>query len=163
MTSFHDSTNHTMAPSLARVLPDKRCGDQCALLPSLLGSTSNIFVFPPLVFQPQRLSPFRSWEGSSPLWIIGMACQLLSAVERHECLPPSYVRPEQQRPRLGDVVGDLHVPLIDLRRREKSRKIIKQIADACGSYGIFQVFTLHLLLIPRLSNSLDRSRSSDGL
>ncbi|CAA7391542.1 unnamed protein product [Spirodela intermedia] len=39
-----------------------------------------------------------------------MACQLLSAVERHERLSPSDVRPEQHRPRLGDVVGDVHIP-----------------------------------------------------
>ncbi|CAA6656095.1 unnamed protein product [Spirodela intermedia] len=71
-----------------------------------------------------------------------MACQLLSAVERHERLSPSYVRPEQHRPRLGDVVGDVHIPATRLGRQGKSRQIIKQIADACGSYGIFQFFRL---------------------
>lgn len=66
-----------------------------------------------------------------------MADQLLSTA-RYEALPLSYVRPEQERPRLHEVVGDGTIPLIDLGCGDRAR-IIRHTTDACRTYGFFQV------------------------
>ncbi|XP_009392937.2 flavanone 3-dioxygenase 2 [Musa acuminata AAA Group] len=67
-----------------------------------------------------------------------MASQLLSAVGNHISLPESYVRPESQRPRLHDVINDTNIPIIDLGSPDK-QQIVAQVADACRSFGFFQV------------------------
>ncbi|THU73554.1 hypothetical protein C4D60_Mb04t24090 [Musa balbisiana] len=67
-----------------------------------------------------------------------MADQLLSTVPHHHSLPENYIRPESQRPRLAEVISDAHVPAVDLSSPDKSH-VIAQIADACRSYGFFQV------------------------
>ncbi|KAK1305183.1 hypothetical protein QJS10_CPB11g00548 [Acorus calamus] len=66
-----------------------------------------------------------------------MADLLLSAVH-HENLPESYVRPISERPRLTEVIVDDNIPLVDLGCPNRS-VIVRQIGDACLSYGFFQV------------------------
>ncbi|RWW14533.1 hypothetical protein GW17_00021693 [Ensete ventricosum] len=67
-----------------------------------------------------------------------MAGQLLSAVSDYASIPESYVRPESQRPRLNEVIRGANVPTIDLGSGDEPQ-IIAQVADACRSFGFFQV------------------------
>ncbi|RWV98699.1 hypothetical protein GW17_00038434 [Ensete ventricosum] len=67
-----------------------------------------------------------------------MASQLLSAAGNHVSLPEIYVRPESQRPRLHDVINDVNIPVIDLGSPDR-QQIVAQVADACRSFGFFQV------------------------
>ncbi|CAL9101022.1 flavanone 3-dioxygenase 2-like [Musa acuminata AAA Group] len=67
-----------------------------------------------------------------------MADQLLSAVSDYVSIPESYVRPESQRPRLNEVIRGANIPTIDLGS-EDELQIIAQVADACRSFGFFQV------------------------
>ncbi|RWW11250.1 hypothetical protein GW17_00025152 [Ensete ventricosum] len=67
-----------------------------------------------------------------------MADQLLSTVTDYHSLPENYVRPEDQRPRLAEVVSDAHIPIIDMSAPDKSH-VVSQIGHACRSYGFFQV------------------------
>ena len=67
-----------------------------------------------------------------------MADQLLSTVTHHGSLPETYVRPESQRPCLNEVLRDADVPTIDLGSPDLSQTVA-QVADACSTYGFFQV------------------------
>nr|XP_018679946.1 PREDICTED: protein DOWNY MILDEW RESISTANCE 6-like isoform X1 [Musa acuminata subsp. malaccensis] len=67
-----------------------------------------------------------------------MADQLLSTVTHHGSLPETYVRPESQRPHLNEVLRDADVPTIDLGSTDLSQTVA-QVADACSTYGFFQV------------------------
>ncbi|RWW87413.1 hypothetical protein BHE74_00003765 [Ensete ventricosum] len=67
-----------------------------------------------------------------------MADQLLSTVTHHGSLPETYVRPESERPRLNEVLRDADVPTIDLGSPNLSQTVA-QVADACSTYGFFQV------------------------
>lgn len=58
-------------------------------------------------------------------------------------VPLNYVRPENDRPNLDEVLAfDASIPLIDLDGLDGPHRsdIIKQIGLACQSYGFFQVF-----------------------
>ncbi|KAF7830805.1 protein DOWNY MILDEW RESISTANCE 6 [Senna tora] len=67
-----------------------------------------------------------------------METKVLSSGIPHSHLPPSYVRPESERPCLSQVSTCDDVPLIDLSSPHTSL-ILTQIAHACKSYGFFQV------------------------
>lgn len=66
--------------------------------------------------------------------------------ERHEKLPEKYERPEIDRPRLSEVCGCDKVPIIDLGCEEREM-IVKQVEEACKSYGFFQVNNYNFYLI----------------
>ncbi|KAL6006593.1 hypothetical protein ACLOJK_032086 [Asimina triloba] len=63
---------------------------------------------------------------------------LLSTGTRFHRLPESYIRPTSERPNLSEVVSEDVVPVIDLACQDKEI-IIRQIGNACRSYGIFKV------------------------
>ncbi|KGN53620.1 protein DOWNY MILDEW RESISTANCE 6 [Cucumis sativus] len=67
-----------------------------------------------------------------------MEIQLLCSGGRHEKLPEKYERPESDRPRLSEVCCWDKVPIIDLGCEEREM-IVKQVEEACKSYGFFQV------------------------
>ncbi|KAK4431251.1 protein DOWNY MILDEW RESISTANCE 6 [Sesamum alatum] len=67
-----------------------------------------------------------------------METQLLSAGFRFSTLPPSYVRPEPDRPKLLEVADYHNAPIIDLGCADRTF-IVQQIAQACQNYGFFQV------------------------
>ncbi|KAF6159650.1 hypothetical protein GIB67_034612 [Kingdonia uniflora] len=67
-----------------------------------------------------------------------MNSKLLSTGTRFTTLPQNYVRSESDRPRLSEVVNLQNIPIIDLGCPNKTQ-IIKQVGDACESYGFFQV------------------------
>ncbi|WOK98948.1 protein DOWNY MILDEW RESISTANCE 6-like isoform X2 [Canna indica] len=67
-----------------------------------------------------------------------MAEQLLSTVAHYSSLPQSYVRLPAQRPRLEEVIRDADIPTVDLGSSDNTQ-IVAQVADACRSYGFFQV------------------------
>ncbi|XP_065621908.1 protein DOWNY MILDEW RESISTANCE 6 [Quercus suber] len=67
-----------------------------------------------------------------------MDTKVLSTGVRYSNLPESYVRPESDRPRLSEVSACDDVPVIDLGLEDRSQ-VVKQIAEACKSYGFFQV------------------------
>ncbi|KAK9994901.1 hypothetical protein SO802_024604 [Lithocarpus litseifolius] len=67
-----------------------------------------------------------------------MDTKVLSTGVRYLNLPESYVRPESDRPRLSEVSACDDVPVIDLGLKDRSQ-VVKQIAEACKSYGFFQV------------------------
>ncbi|MQM06816.1 hypothetical protein Taro_039643 [Colocasia esculenta] len=118
----------------------------------LVGRLQSCFVNSPLsiIRVPGHIpfffsSPTHHWPAACsiattahPPRFSGMADQLLSAAALHESLPKSYVRPEQQRPRLDEVMSDDNIPLIDLGCPDRSQ-IIREIAHACRYYGFFQV------------------------
>ncbi|CAL1366549.1 unnamed protein product [Linum trigynum] len=54
-------------------------------------------------------------------------------------LPPSYVRPESDRPRLSEVVDGLDIPVIDLSVAVDRSRLVSLVGDACTNFGIFQV------------------------
>lgn len=68
-----------------------------------------------------------------------MGSTLLSTGIRFSVLPESYVRPEQERPRLSQVRECKNVPIIDIGNRVNRQEIIRQIHHACQHYGFFQV------------------------
>ncbi|MQM10528.1 hypothetical protein Taro_043423 [Colocasia esculenta] len=67
-----------------------------------------------------------------------MADQLLSAGPLLESLPESYVRPEEQRPRLHEVLSDANIPLVDLAHPDRAC-VVRSVAHACRNYGFFQI------------------------
>ncbi|XP_062147618.1 protein DOWNY MILDEW RESISTANCE 6 [Alnus glutinosa] len=67
-----------------------------------------------------------------------MDTKVLSTGVRYSSLPESYVRPVSDRPRLSEVSSCEDVPIIDLGCEDRPQ-IVKQIGDACKSYGFFQV------------------------
>lgn len=67
-----------------------------------------------------------------------MDVKLLSSGERHQILPERYERPESDRPRLSEVSNCDNVPIIDLGSSDRA-SVVRQIRDACESYGFFQV------------------------
>ncbi|KAJ7965234.1 Oxoglutarate/iron-dependent dioxygenase [Quillaja saponaria] len=67
-----------------------------------------------------------------------MDTKVISSGIQYSNLPESYVRPESDRPRLSEVSACENVPVIDLGFEDRT-KIVQQIADACKSYGFFQV------------------------
>ncbi|CAL9159581.1 unnamed protein product [Musa hybrid cultivar] len=67
-----------------------------------------------------------------------MADQLLSTAPDYHSLPENYIRPEDQRPVLAEVVSDAHIPAIDMGAPDRSH-VVSQIGHACRSYGFFQV------------------------
>ncbi|KAK8583548.1 hypothetical protein V6N12_067815 [Hibiscus sabdariffa] len=67
-----------------------------------------------------------------------MDAKVLSSGIRYSDLPPSYVRPESDRPRLSEVSECENVPVIDLGCPDRSH-IVQQISLACTHYGFFQV------------------------
>ncbi|GMY07635.1 protein DOWNY MILDEW RESISTANCE 6 [Fagus crenata] len=67
-----------------------------------------------------------------------MDTKVLSTGVLYTNLPESYIRPESERPRLSEVSDCVDVPVIDLGCEDKSQ-VIKQIREACKTYGFFQV------------------------
>ncbi|CAL1404389.1 unnamed protein product [Linum trigynum] len=67
-----------------------------------------------------------------------MDTKVLSSGVPFSHLPPSYVRPESERPQLSDVVHGLDIPVIDLSLADRSQTVA-QIGDACTNFGFFQV------------------------
>lgn len=67
-----------------------------------------------------------------------MDSKVISTGIRYSSLPESYIRPESDRPRLSEVSTCENVPVVDLGCSDRSI-IVSQIADACASYGFFQV------------------------
>ena len=67
-----------------------------------------------------------------------MDTKVLSTGVLYTNLPESYIRPESERPRLSEVSDCEDVPVIDLGCEDRSQ-VIKQIAEACKTYGFFQV------------------------
>ncbi|KAF7816617.1 protein DOWNY MILDEW RESISTANCE 6 [Senna tora] len=67
-----------------------------------------------------------------------MDTKVLSSGVPFSTLPASYIRPESDRPRLSDVSTCHDVPIIDLASHDKPQ-LLRQIAQACKSYGFFQV------------------------
>ncbi|XP_077243096.1 protein DOWNY MILDEW RESISTANCE 6-like [Tasmannia lanceolata] len=66
-----------------------------------------------------------------------MAMTVLSTGIRYETVPGNYIRPTSDRPKLSEVIYE-DIPLIDLSSSDRIR-ILRQIGDACESYGFFQV------------------------
>lgn len=71
-----------------------------------------------------------------------MAEQLLSTAV-HDTVPVRYVRPESQRPRLGEVVAGARIPVVDLACPDRAA-VVAAIGNACRSHGFFQVTELVL-------------------
>lgn len=67
-----------------------------------------------------------------------MTTKVLSTGIPYLNLPESYVRPESERPRLSEVSSCDDVPIIDLGSEDRAQTV-KQIGDACKSFGFFQV------------------------
>ncbi|KAH0690060.1 hypothetical protein KY289_017418 [Solanum tuberosum] len=67
-----------------------------------------------------------------------METKVISSGIHHSTLPQSYIRPESDRPRLSEVVDCENVPIIDLGCGDQAQ-IIRQIGEACQTYGFFQV------------------------
>lgn len=67
-----------------------------------------------------------------------METKVISSGINHSTLPQSYIRPESERPRLSEVVDCENVPIIDLSCGDQAQ-IIRQIGEACQTYGFFQV------------------------
>ncbi|KAL6589248.1 hypothetical protein ACP70R_013117 [Stipagrostis hirtigluma subsp. patula] len=67
-----------------------------------------------------------------------MADHQLISTAAHDTLPGSYVRPEAQRPRLGEVVPDADIPVVDLADPDRAA-VVARIGDACRTHGFFQV------------------------
>ncbi|KAL8551125.1 hypothetical protein ACS0TY_000269 [Phlomoides rotata] len=67
-----------------------------------------------------------------------MEVLLVSNGIRCSTLPPSYVRPEPERPRLSQVPDYLNAPVIDLGCGDR-KFVVQQISQACQHYGFFQV------------------------
>ncbi|XP_044484959.1 protein DOWNY MILDEW RESISTANCE 6 [Mangifera indica] len=67
-----------------------------------------------------------------------MDTKVLSSGVRYSNLPESYIRPESERPRLSEVSECENVPIIDLSCEDRGF-LVRQIAEACVSYGFFQV------------------------
>nr|ADN39436.1 flavonoid biosynthesis oxidoreductase protein [Solanum lycopersicum] len=67
-----------------------------------------------------------------------METKVISSGINHSTLPQSYIRPESDRPRLSEVVDCENVPIIDLSCGDQAQ-IIRQIGEACQTYGFFQV------------------------
>lgn len=67
-----------------------------------------------------------------------METKVISSGIKYSTLPPSYVRPESERPRLSQVSDWENVPLIDLGCGDRAL-VMRQIGEACRHYGIFQV------------------------
>lgn len=57
-----------------------------------------------------------------------------------KCLPPSYIRPDDEKPQDAQLV-ELEIPIIDLSGLfdERRRKTMDEISDACREWGFFQV------------------------
>ncbi|KAH9328877.1 hypothetical protein KI387_000985 [Taxus chinensis] len=58
-----------------------------------------------------------------------------------KCLPPRYVRPEEERP-TGHVLVEERIPLIDLSGLQddsRRKKTMEEICSACKNWGFFQV------------------------
>ncbi|KAF5456516.1 hypothetical protein F2P56_025988 [Juglans regia] len=67
-----------------------------------------------------------------------MDTKVLSTGVCYTSLPQSYIRPESEWPRLSEISACEDVPIIDLGIADRS-KIVKQIGDACKSFGFFQM------------------------
>ncbi|KAK4793115.1 hypothetical protein SAY86_023550 [Trapa natans] len=67
-----------------------------------------------------------------------MDTKLISTGIRYTSLPESYIRPESDRPRLSEVSTCENVPVVDLGRDDRV-SVVREIANACASYGFFQV------------------------
>ncbi|XP_051138391.1 protein DOWNY MILDEW RESISTANCE 6-like [Andrographis paniculata] len=67
-----------------------------------------------------------------------MEARLVSVGPRCSTIPPSYVRPEPQRPKLSQIPDYLDPPFVDLSCPDKN-SIVRQVADACREFGFFQV------------------------
>ncbi|KAK9994898.1 hypothetical protein SO802_024601 [Lithocarpus litseifolius] len=67
-----------------------------------------------------------------------MDTKVLSTGVRYTNLPENYVRPESDRPRLSEFSACDDVPVIDLGLEDRTQ-VVKLIAEACKSYGFFQV------------------------
>ncbi|XP_058105051.1 flavanone 3-dioxygenase 2-like [Magnolia sinica] len=80
---------------------------------------------------------------------------LLSTGIHYENLPQRYVRPMSERPRLSEVVSE-DVPIIDLGCHDKE-KVVRQIGDACKSYGFFQV-TNHGVSMESMQKTMEVGR-----
>ncbi|WRX09400.1 Oxoglutarate/iron-dependent dioxygenase - like 10 [Theobroma cacao] len=66
---------------------------------------------------------------------------LTDLVSTVSSVPPNYVRPESDRPKLNEVTFDHSIPLLDLQglHGPNHSSVIKEIGEACQNYGFFQV------------------------
>ncbi|KAL6533390.1 Protein DOWNY MILDEW RESISTANCE 6 [Orobanche minor] len=85
-----------------------------------------------------------------------MDTQLVSTGFPYPTLPPSYVRPEHDRPKLSEVEEFHSAPVINLGCGDREF-IVQQIAQACQQYGFFQV-TNHGVSIETMENMLEVAR-----
>jgi hypothetical protein len=67
-----------------------------------------------------------------------MDTKVISSGIIYSKIPDSYIRPESDRPCLSQVSEFENVPIIDLGSQNRTQ-IVKQIGEACSSYGFFQV------------------------
>ncbi|EOX95567.1 2-oxoglutarate (2OG) and Fe(II)-dependent oxygenase superfamily protein isoform 3 [Theobroma cacao] len=81
---------------------------------------------------------------------------LTDLVSTVSSVPPNYVRPESDRPKLNEVTFDHSIPLLDLQglHGPNHSSVIKEIGEACQNYGFFQEF-FHLPESERLKNYSD--------
>ncbi|XP_007051408.2 PREDICTED: protein DMR6-LIKE OXYGENASE 2 [Theobroma cacao] len=66
---------------------------------------------------------------------------LTDLVSTVSSVPPNYVRPESDRPKLNEVTFDHSIPLLDLQglHGPNHSSVIKEIGEACQNNGFFQV------------------------
>jgi len=67
-----------------------------------------------------------------------MDTKVISSGVQYSNLPESYIRPESERPRLGEVSEFEDVPIVDLGCENRAQ-IVREIGEACRSFGFFQV------------------------
>ncbi|CAJ2641839.1 protein DOWNY MILDEW RESISTANCE 6 [Trifolium pratense] len=82
-----------------------------------------------------------------------MDTKVLSSGIIYSKLPESYIRPESDRPCLSQVSQFENVPIIDLGSQNRTQ-IVKQIGQACSSYGFFQVIN-HGVCLEALKNTAE--------
>ncbi|KAK2390889.1 protein DOWNY MILDEW RESISTANCE [Trifolium repens] len=82
-----------------------------------------------------------------------MDTKVISSGIIYSKIPESYIRPESDRPCLSQVSEFENVPIIDLGSQNRTQ-IVKQIGEACSSYGFFQVIN-HGVSLEALKNTAE--------
>jgi isopenicillin N synthase-like dioxygenase len=82
-----------------------------------------------------------------------MDTKVISSGIIYSKIPESYIRPESDRPCLSQVSEFENVPIIDLGSQNRTQ-IVKQIGEACSSYGFFQVIN-HGVCLEALKNTAE--------